>query len=82
MIPDTAAVNPSGKKTLLAKGINTLFINGYPAVVNGLRKLGNAPSEEVFFLLVSSNKISLYSKDLITFIISFISFFLRVLPEP
>ena len=34
-----------------------------------------------FFLVVPFNEISLFSKDLITFIISFISLFIRVIPE-
>ena len=41
---DAAAVNPNGTKTLLAKWVSTLFINGKPAVINGLRKLRNHPS--------------------------------------
>ena len=35
------ADNPNGMKKLLARGISTLFINGKPAVINGLRKLRN-----------------------------------------
>ena len=38
-VADTAAVNPNGAKTLLANGISTLFINGKPAVINGLKKM-------------------------------------------
>ena len=36
--------NPYGNKTLLARGVSTLFINGKPAVFNGLRKFKNLPS--------------------------------------
>ena len=58
------------------------FINGKPAVINGLRTLRNPPSWLVTFLLVPLNKIYLFSKDVITFIIYFISSFFRVIPEP
>ena len=53
------------------------LINGKPAAINGLRKVKNSPSWLVIFL-----EISLFSKDLITFIISFISLSVRVIPEP
>ena len=33
-----AADNPDGKKTILARDVSALFINGKPAVINGLRK--------------------------------------------
>ena len=49
---------------------------------NGLRKLVNAPSGLVVFLVVSFNKIPLFSEDLITFIIFFISLFVSVFPNP
>ena len=35
---DIPADSPVGNKTLLADGVSTLFINGKPAVINGLRK--------------------------------------------
>ena len=70
------------KKTLLANGVSTFFINDKLAVINGLRKFKNPPSWLVIFLVVSFNKIPLFSKDLITFIISFISLLVRVIPEP
>ena len=44
--------------------------------------MGNFPFWLVIFLVVPFNEISLFSKDLITFIISFISLFVRVIPEP
>ena len=41
---DAAAVNPKGIRTPIAKGMSIFFINGKPAVINGLRKLINPPS--------------------------------------
>ena len=41
---DIPADNPNGIKALLANGVNTFFINGKPAVINGLRRLRNPPS--------------------------------------
>ena len=63
-------------------GVSTIFINGKPAIINGLRKFKNPPSWQVIFVVVSFIKIPLFSKDLITFIIYFISLFVRVIPEP
>ena len=57
------------------------FIYGKPAVINGIIKLRNPPSWLVNFVLVPFNKISLFSKDLITSIISFILLFVRVIPD-
>ena len=62
--------------------MSTLFINGKPVVIIGLRKLRNLPSWLVFFLVVSLNKIPLFSKDLIDFIIYFVLLIVRVIPEP
>ena len=42
-VADNDDVNPQCTKTLLANGISTFFINGKPAVINGLRKLRNPP---------------------------------------
>ena len=56
----------------------TLFINGKTAVINGWRKLRNLPSWQVIFVVVPFKKF-LFSEDLITFIISFISLFVRVI---
>ena len=67
------AVNTNGNKTI--------FINGKPAVIIGLRLLRNSPSWSVIYLLVSFYKFSLFSAGLVTFIISFISLFLKVIPE-
>ena len=63
-------------------GVSAIFINGKPAIINGLRKFKNPPSWQVIFVVVSFIKIPLFSKDLITFIIYFISLFVRVIPEP
>ena len=49
---------------------------------NGLRKLRNLSSWLVITLVVPFNKMPLFFKDLITFVISFISLFVRVIPEP
>ena len=38
-VADAAAVNPNGTKILLDDGVGTIFINGKPAVINGLGKL-------------------------------------------
>ena len=75
------AANPNGIKTLFANVVSTYFITGKTAVINGLRKLINLPSGQVFFLVVPLNKIPLFSIILITFIISIISLFVRVIPE-
>ena len=75
---DTAAINPNDPKTLLvgihihANGVNTFFINGKRSDNNGLRKLRNGPFWLIIMLVVPFNKILLFYKDLITFIISFI----------
>ena len=65
----------NGIKTLLANGVNTLFIF-YKANIN------DGPYWLAIFLVVSFNEIPLFSKGLITFIISFFSWFVRVIPEP
>ena len=42
---EAAAVHPKGTKTLLANGVSTAhFINGKPAIINGLRILRSPPS--------------------------------------
>ena len=63
---DISADNPNGNKTLLGNGISTFFINGKPAVSNGLRKFKIPPSWPVIFLVVPFNKISLFSKTLLS----------------
>ena len=79
---DIPADNSNGIKTLLASERGTLFINGKLALINDLRKFRNPPSWMVIFVVVPLNKIPLLSKDLITFITSFISLFVGVIPEP
>ena len=60
----------------------TFFINGKPDDMNSLRKLRNRPSWLLIFLVVLFNKIRLFSKDLITFVMYFISLFAIAIPEP
>ena len=36
--------NPNGIKTILVNGVRKVFINGKPAVINGIRKLRIPPS--------------------------------------
>ena len=36
--------NPNGNKIFLANSVSIFFINGKPAVINGLRKFKNPPS--------------------------------------
>ena len=38
-VAEVVAINPNGTKTLLTNGLITFFINGKPAIINGLRKL-------------------------------------------
>ena len=42
---DTAAVNPTGIKTLLANGLNTFSIKGNPVFSNGPKSLPKNPSD-------------------------------------
>ena len=74
-VANAAAVSSNCTKTLLANGVRTLF-------VNGLNKLGNPTSWVAIFLAVPFYKNELFSKDLIIFIISFVSLFVRVIPVP
>ena len=63
----TAADNPNGNKTTLARDVSTIFINGKLAVINSLRKFESPHSCFVVFLVLPFNKILLFSKDSITF---------------
>ena len=65
---------------LLAYSVRTFFINGKLAVINGLRKLRNSHFWLITFLIVPFNKYRLFSKDLITFMIPFISLYVSVIP--
>ena len=76
-VADITADNTNGNKTLLARGVSILFINGKPTVIDGLTKHQNPPSWLVILLVVPLNKVLLFSNDLITFVIPFISLFLR-----
>ena len=76
-----ADANSNSIKTILAIDESTHFINGKPAVINGLTKLRSSHFWPVIFLVVTFSKIPLFSKDLFTFLISFISLFVRVNPE-
>ena len=77
-----AAVNSNGFKTFIANGASTFFVIGKPTLINGGRKLPSNPLfRHVIFPLIPFNKISLFSKDLITFIIFFISLFVSVIPK-
>ena len=69
-IPDD---KPNGIKTLLVNGVSILLINYKPTVTDGIRKFKNRPYWLAIFLVVPFDKISLFSRDLITFILSFIS---------
>ena len=61
---------------LLANGVNAFFIKGKLTGINGSKKLRNPPSRLSIFVIVSSKKIHLFSKDLINFTISFTADFL------
>ena len=62
--------------------MSTLFIYYKRTIIDGKRKFKNCLYWLAIFLVISFNEIPLLSKDLITFIISFISWFVRVIPEP
>ena len=68
-VTEAAVVNPEGTKTLLGDGVSKCFINGKPAVINGLRKLRNPHFRLLIFLVVSFKKIPLFSKNLITLLV-------------
>ena len=72
----------NGIKTLLVRGVSMFFVNGKPTVINGPRKLRNRPSWVVIFLVLPFSEIPLFPKYLITFLMSFTSLFVRVIPEP
>ena len=72
-VADSPGDNPNDTKTLSARSVRTFLING---------KFKNPPSCLVLFVVVYFTKIFLFSKDLITFIISFISLLVKVIPKP
>ena len=67
---DIPGDNRNGNKSLLANGVISLFINGKPAAINGLRKIKNPSFCLVIFLVVPFKKITLfYFHDIFNFII-------------
>ena len=74
------ADNPNGHKTFTMV-TSTKLINAKPAVINGLKKLRNLPGWHKFFLVVPFDRFPLFSKDLITFMIFFVSISVRDIPE-
>ena len=62
--------------------MSRFFINGKPADSNGLKKMRNPHSAQVIFLVGPLDKIPLFSKNIISFIISFFLLLLRISPEP
>ena len=58
---------------LLAKRVSTFLINGKS--INGLKKLRNPPFWPELFIVAPFKEIRLFSKDLVTFAIPFISLF-------
>ena len=79
---DAAVGNPNSIKMLLINCVSTFFINGKPAGIIGLRKLRNPTFWLKLFLVINFNKVSLFSKVLIIFVISFVSLFAKVIPKP
>ena len=81
-VADAVAVNNNNRiKTFLANGESLFFINGKPAVITGLINSRYPPLWLVIFLEVSFYKISLFSTDVITFIIYFIFIlYARIIP--
>ena len=68
-------------KTLLANGVSKLSIY-YKANINDcIGEFQNRPYWIAIFLAVSFNEIPLFSKDLITFTVSFNSWFLTVVRD-
>ena len=67
-------------KRTLAIAVTNFFIKGKPNVINSLRKF--PPSRLVLSIVVPFNKIKLFSKYLIPFIISFTPLIVGVTLEP
>ena len=59
-VAETAAVNPNVTKVLLGNSVSAFFINGKPAVINGLRKLRNPPFKLIILVLVPLKKSSIF----------------------
>ena len=62
--------------------MSTFFIDGETTFIKGPRKLSNPSSWLIIVPVAAFHKILLFSKNLITFMISFISVFVSVIPEP
>ena len=69
-------------KTLSAHGVSTLFVYYNPSISDGIGKFKNLLYWLAIFRVVSFNEIPLFSKELLTFKIYFMSWFVRVIPEP
>lgn len=78
---DAVAVHSNGTKILLVNGVSTFFDNGKPTLIKAQRRLLSNSPFWLKFLAVTLNKISLFSYDLITFLISFILLLVSVIPE-
>ena len=66
--------NYNGNRTILANGISTFLVNGKLVLINRPKTLVRNPlSWLLIFEVVPFNNISVFSRNLITFIISFIS---------
>ena len=81
-VADTAVDYPNSTKALLDNGLSTCFINGKATSINATRNLSNPPSLLIIFSVAHFNIFTLFLKELITFIISFISSSVSVIPEP
>ena len=62
--------------------MSRLFVYYNPSISDGIGKFKNRPYGLAIFRVVSFNEISLFSKELLTFKISFMSWFVRGIPEP
>ena len=79
-VTDAVALNPKGTETNLVKSVSTGFIKSKPVFTKEPRKLSNLPFWRVIFLVVPFNKITIFSEEIITFIIYFVSLFTDI-PE-
>ena len=81
-VADVAAINCNGMKILLVNVVSTFFVNGNPDLTNGPRNFRNSPFWLIIFFCSFFKNIPLFSKELMKFILSVISFFISVIPEP
>ena len=82
LLPTLLLIILLGSEYFLANSVSIFFSNGRPTFTNGLRKLSNCPYWLINFPVAPFNKFSLFSEDLITFKITFISLLLSGFPEP